>query len=419
MSASNETTNLHLSQFAANDKPTWQGDYNSDMQKIDAAYAGLEGDSGTISTQVEANTNSISQLNGSVNGLQQSINSHTVAIQNNANRITNNETDINMLQSEMENAQEDIAMLSNNDEWVILGDNYGTNSSNYMSYIKQLNPNRTIYNLCKAGAGFTVTSNSFLINLQNAISGIKVGKVGKVIVIGGGNDINATSSSILTAINTFSNYVKSTFPNARLYVGFLWGDARNTHNPSNVANCILSYMSALTEYGDTWISGLENIGKDYSLFDDAADKHSPNQMGSKMVGNMISSFLNTGTALNFSRPSITNKWVAAENITIGSNAGLNERLKNGTVYINLLPFTLTPSVTIASKTLFATYGLMYENSKSVDLPFLIIESGEDSIEATITLDHGSAYINPHNKVLNANTTYNIKTIRTSFDADYC
>lgn len=36
MTATNKTTNYELSQFVGTDRPTWLGDYNSDMSKIDA-----------------------------------------------------------------------------------------------------------------------------------------------------------------------------------------------------------------------------------------------------------------------------------------------------------------------------------------------------------------------------------------------
>ncbi len=35
MTATNKTTNYDLSQFVGSDRPTWLGDYNSDMSKID------------------------------------------------------------------------------------------------------------------------------------------------------------------------------------------------------------------------------------------------------------------------------------------------------------------------------------------------------------------------------------------------
>ena len=37
MTATNHTSNYSLSQFQGTDRPTWQGDYNGDMSKIDAA----------------------------------------------------------------------------------------------------------------------------------------------------------------------------------------------------------------------------------------------------------------------------------------------------------------------------------------------------------------------------------------------
>ena len=36
MTATNHTNNYNLSQFVGTDRPTWLGDYNSDMKKIDA-----------------------------------------------------------------------------------------------------------------------------------------------------------------------------------------------------------------------------------------------------------------------------------------------------------------------------------------------------------------------------------------------
>lgn len=36
MTASNKTANYELSQFVGTDRPSWLGDYNSDMSKIDA-----------------------------------------------------------------------------------------------------------------------------------------------------------------------------------------------------------------------------------------------------------------------------------------------------------------------------------------------------------------------------------------------
>jgi hypothetical protein len=56
MTASKHTANYNLSQFAGTDRPTWLGDYNADMTKIDAqlkknadAIASAEGGLTTVS----------------------------------------------------------------------------------------------------------------------------------------------------------------------------------------------------------------------------------------------------------------------------------------------------------------------------------------------------------------------------------
>ena len=63
MSSSTKTTNYNLSQFADADKPTWRGDYNADMSKIDTgiksacidaqAAATIATDAKTLASQVK------------------------------------------------------------------------------------------------------------------------------------------------------------------------------------------------------------------------------------------------------------------------------------------------------------------------------------------------------------------------------
>lgn len=42
MASTNKTPGLELSQFLATDKPSWLGDYNSDMAKIDTGYTSIK-----------------------------------------------------------------------------------------------------------------------------------------------------------------------------------------------------------------------------------------------------------------------------------------------------------------------------------------------------------------------------------------
>lgn len=54
MSSTNKTAKLGLSQFLGTDKPAWLGDYNSDMQKIDDAFADLEQGDQSLATDIAA-----------------------------------------------------------------------------------------------------------------------------------------------------------------------------------------------------------------------------------------------------------------------------------------------------------------------------------------------------------------------------
>ena len=89
MSSTNKTANYQLSQYIGTDKPTYLGDYNSDMQKIDAqmkanANAASSAQSAAGSAQAKAKEvaedmvqvrSDIEELNADVSGLQNSVQS--------------------------------------------------------------------------------------------------------------------------------------------------------------------------------------------------------------------------------------------------------------------------------------------------------------------------------------------------------
>ena len=87
MSSTNKTTYYDLSQYIGTDKPTYLGDYNSDMSKIDAGIHGAE-DKATTASQnagsavarvgevektVKSQTTAITTLQTDVTGLKESV----------------------------------------------------------------------------------------------------------------------------------------------------------------------------------------------------------------------------------------------------------------------------------------------------------------------------------------------------------
>lgn len=75
MSSTTKTTNYNLSQFADADKPTWRGDYNGDMLKIDRgmqcnANAAADAHTAAVNAQKAADTNAtaIAQVKATADG---------------------------------------------------------------------------------------------------------------------------------------------------------------------------------------------------------------------------------------------------------------------------------------------------------------------------------------------------------------
>lgn len=70
MASTNKTPGLELSQFLATDKPSWLGDYNSDMSKIDTGYTSIkaeaEGAAGDATNAKNIANNAVATANNAV-----------------------------------------------------------------------------------------------------------------------------------------------------------------------------------------------------------------------------------------------------------------------------------------------------------------------------------------------------------------
>lgn len=92
MASTNKTTNYELSQYVGSDKPTYLGDYNSDMLKIDTAMKANQTASATANssiTGIETDIGNMSLLETSATNLVGAINEVKVESDTNATNITN------------------------------------------------------------------------------------------------------------------------------------------------------------------------------------------------------------------------------------------------------------------------------------------------------------------------------------------
>lgn len=94
MSSTNKTTNYNLSQYIGTDKPTYLGDYNGDMLKID--------------NQMKANADSASNATSAAGAAQAVADKASKDVQNLNDSVTANSADIASLKTK--NAQQDVTI---------------------------------------------------------------------------------------------------------------------------------------------------------------------------------------------------------------------------------------------------------------------------------------------------------------------
>lgn len=105
MSATNHTQNYELSQFVGGDIPSWLGDYNGDMSKIDTAIATVASGAGDIASEVNGLKSrmttaeaDIDVAEGNITQLQTTASSQGASISTNTNNIASLDTRVTALE---------------------------------------------------------------------------------------------------------------------------------------------------------------------------------------------------------------------------------------------------------------------------------------------------------------------------------
>lgn len=182
MSSTNKTTYYHLSQYIGTDKPTYLGDYNSDMSKIDAGIHQVQETATTanqtagsaeakvtqVTTVANQNSEDISDLQSSVS----SINSSNVTRDSNISKAQASATTAN---DRATDAQKSVTRLSNN---VSLWEEITGSSGGVIAHV-----NRTlhiiVFNAIIGGTGDS--SRRILFNIPNISPAKDVEFIGNVV----------------------------------------------------------------------------------------------------------------------------------------------------------------------------------------------------------------------------------------------
>lgn len=104
MSATNHTQNYDLSQFVGGDIPSWLGDYNGDMGKIDTAIATVASGAGDTASEVNSLKSRMTAAEADIDAaesniatLQSTTSTQGAAITQNANNITTTNNNVSAL----------------------------------------------------------------------------------------------------------------------------------------------------------------------------------------------------------------------------------------------------------------------------------------------------------------------------------
>ena len=217
----------------------------------------------------------------------------------------------NLKQNEM------IEDLIYNRTTVFMSDSYGEGQSvptwvtGWTEYARQALeiPNDQYYNFSESGAGFLQTGgqgHTFLTLLQSKINQVAdKSKVRRLVLCGGGNDArycvdhNYNSTSQMdSAIETFVNYARQQFPNAKIYFGMItnlastYEQSQRDYKARNRFQVIIRAYKNAIQYNVGYLNGVENIMKDYSYF--SADLVHPTQDGYIKLGREIAQAIKTG-----------------------------------------------------------------------------------------------------------------------------
>ena len=190
---------------------------------------------------------------------------------------------------------------------ILIGDSYSvgvgaTNGKGWSSYTKTLLEKNgyEVIILHENGSGFVRTgehSNTFKTLLENNLNSISNKQfIDKIIVAGGCNDFLYLGNIIENAIKDFIAFCKNNFVNSKIYIGMI-GNFSKENEISKMKFAlyrdVLPAYTKCNKYGGIYLSGSENLNRNYSLFNDDNTHLSNYEQIGKGIFNIIENQQNT------------------------------------------------------------------------------------------------------------------------------
>ena len=334
MSSSKKTPYYNLSQFQDADKPSWRGDYNGDMDKIDTGLQSVKTsaiDAKTAAQNAENSANEI-KLNylkktdaQNTYATKTALNDTKTTIENNADSkfvaktvydtTIANKADKTSVYTKTESDGKYLTKTVADETYakkkkhiVFIGDSYLTG---YQPSASALPENSRIGNIAARALGLTPhvfannasgfkkagDGNKKFIDLVNsaAISTASIASdVSDVVICGGRND----DSDVTTETFTLISKCAESWPNAHIHVMFLWDNHAITATGATVINAI---RNAVNTYNSDSVVSFSGTSMYWGMthpefFGNGGDIH-PNNDGARYYGTMIASEVSGSPAI--------------------------------------------------------------------------------------------------------------------------
>lgn len=236
---------------------------------------------------------------GAILDLQTRMNTAEGNITDISSDVSDLETDVSTLQGDVTDINEDIAEINDKIEKsgvkkvIIIGDSYVSRNSEALAslVIEKLgltSGDAVVGAMGSIGFAHSYDGNNFLSVFQGLTIPFDATDVTHVIVIGGANDETESDSDIATAINTFYNYMRTTYVNAELVIGFA-GASTTISEIRNIGNACISYYNAVINLNKAhMVKNLEYVMHNRSLFFDTIH---PNTAGNNIIASHIAKYI--------------------------------------------------------------------------------------------------------------------------------
>ena len=209
-------------------------------------------------------------------------------------------------------------------KYVLVGDSYlggydgSTTVHSWGYYFKSLNgiSDSDCYIWYESGAGFVRTGGDHGYNFKTLIQAKlatidNANEITDFVIAGGVNDNSYDPASITSAMSSCLEYVKTNFPNARIYVGCIGNKSKSSDVSARQAMAVrvLDVYKKCINYGAKYLTNIEMIAHDWSNY------------GTDGVHMLETAYQKIGGALMNAMDSAYSYYVGSEAHTASLNAG--------------------------------------------------------------------------------------------------